>query len=346
MADNKKKEIITFAFLVFSIFWFLPSGAQAQAIAVPTISSITATDNQTTTIKGTTAVNTDVMLFLDNKFVGTVATDLTSDSSTSIEFNYSLKNDLADGQHILSAIAHDSQTQTISDHSRPFIFIVSEKKEISIGTQIENEINVNLPSAPVLQDPPMVNNNGQLVITGWARNNYKINIFLDEKQLASFPVDNSETGTANFTYIVRQPLGNSGHLIFTTATDSSGMNSIRSNYLYFLNGGVKANELLLNGEQNNKANLTKNSDKNITGNKADQDLSDILGQKQAADKDKSGMVDESKEMQGKLKWNLIIFILFLIAVVAWIFWVNRELIKEKREQNKKPEEKNNQDKLV
>ncbi len=75
-------------------------------------------------------------------------------------------------------------------------------------------------------------------------------------------------------------------------------------------------------------------------------MSDILKQKQAVNKGKSGMVDESKEMQGKLKWNLIIFILFLIAVIVWIFWVNRELIKEKREQNKKTEEKNNQDKLV
>jgi len=29
--------------------------------------------------------------------------------------------------------------------------------------------------------------------------------------------------------------------------------------------------------------------------------------------------------------------LFLVAVIIWIFWVNRELIKEKQEQNDKKE---------
>ena len=44
----------------------------------------------------------------------------------------------------------------------------------------------------------------------------------------------------------------------------------------------------------------------------------------------SGLVDESKRQQGRLQLNLLIFFGFLIAVIFWIFWVNRELIKERR----------------
>lgn len=45
-----------------------------------------------------------------------------------------------------------------------------------------------------------------------------------------------------------------------------------------------------------------------------------------------GMINESKQNQGRLKLDLIIFILFLLGVVAWLLWVNRELIKERRAQ--------------
>jgi hypothetical protein len=343
MAKRESKEIVVLLFLVFSIFCLLPSQVQAQAITAPTINSISAIDNNTTAIEGTTVINTDVMLFLDNRFIGSVTTNLSESLSVNVGFSYILKKDLANGQHILSAIAHDSKTQTISDYSRPFIFIVSEKKEISASDQADNEASKNLPPAPVLQDPPLVNNDGRLVIVGWVKNDLKINIFLDEKPLVSFLANNNETGTANFGYVLRQILANGGHLLYATATNSHNEESSRSNYLYYLAGSSDNNKELPDRKTSKPAEI---SEENKTSDSVDNALSDILKQKQSNNNDKSGMVDEKKEMQGKLKWNLIIFILFLIAVIIWVVWVNRELIKEKREQNKKPEEKNNQDKLV
>jgi hypothetical protein len=346
MAAKKSKEIIIFLFLVLAIFCLLPSKSQAQTINAPTINSISATDINTATIRGTTTANMDIMFFLDNQFFGSAAASLTENSSADVAYTYVLKKDLANGQHILSAIAHDRQTNVISDYSRPFIFIVSDKKEIRIGVQANVKMNEGLPSAPVLQDPPVVNNEDQLVVTGWAKNNLTINIFLDEKLLTSFPVNNSETGTANFSYALHQTLANGGHLLYATAIDDSSKESIRSNYLYYLTDGSNSSKpSSAVGEQNNTEPIKISAENKINDN-TDQALSNILKQTQVTDKDKSGMVDESKEMQGKLKWNLIIFILFLVAVIVWIIWVNRELIKEKREQNKKVEEKNSQDKLV
>ena len=56
--------------------------------------------------------------------------------------------------------------------------------------------------------------------------------------------------------------------------------------------------------------------------------------------EKTGAINESKEQQGKLKLNLIIFILFLLAIIVWIFWVNRELIKERRAEADEEDKKN------
>jgi len=63
-------------------------------------------------------------------------------------------------------------------------------------------------------------------------------------------------------------------------------------------------------------------------------LDEILGEEQEIAEEQSGLINEDKERQGRLRWNLVIFILFLVAVIVWIFWVNRELIKEKQEQDK------------
>ncbi|MDD4901013.1 MAG: hypothetical protein PHS62_02790 [Patescibacteria group bacterium] len=65
--------------------------------------------------------------------------------------------------------------------------------------------------------------------------------------------------------------------------------------------------------------------------------SGILGKPQgligagAAEKNGAGgMINESKQNQGRLKLSMIIFILFLVGVVGWLLWVNRELVKEQR----------------
>ncbi|MCX6796097.1 MAG: hypothetical protein NTW06_01215, partial [Candidatus Falkowbacteria bacterium] len=80
----------------------------------------------------------------------------------------------------------------------------------------------------------------------------------------------------------------------------------------------------------------------------EQELNKILKPEKTTKNENSGLINESKEQQGKLKWNLLIFILFLIALVVWVFWVNKELIKEKKAQAKKEEQQddNIQDKLI
>ena len=54
------------------------------------------------------------------------------------------------------------------------------------------------------------------------------------------------------------------------------------------------------------------------------------------------MIDEDKTGQSKLKLNLVIFIAFLLGIIIWVFWVNKELIKERRAKYK--DEDKNEDK--
>lgn len=74
---------------------------------------------------------------------------------------------------------------------------------------------------------------------------------------------------------------------------------------------------------------------------ADEEIQKIIAEGIEKEKPKKGLINEDKEKQSKLNLNLIIFIVFLLAVAGWIFWVNRELIKEKRKQAEKEEDKTN-----
>jgi len=121
-------------------------------------------------------------------------------------------------------------------------------------------------------------------------------------------------------------------------------------------GAVEENKSA--SEKNNQAlgETTENPGKTVKENVADK-----LSQQTQAEFDKiknliatttaknaktgQGMIDESRGNQSKLKLSMILFVLFLLGVVGWLLWVNRELVKERQAQNR-PEEPDKQDKLL
>ncbi len=70
---------------------------------------------------------------------------------------------------------------------------------------------------------------------------------------------------------------------------------------------------------------------------ASEKVSGLIGEDRANSENDGGMVNEDKQNQGRLKLSVILFILFLVGVVAWLLWVNRELVKERRAQNEAEE---------
>jgi hypothetical protein len=175
-------------------------------------------------------------------------------------------------------------------------------------------------------------------------------VFIDDRLSGEFLTGNNPSGTVNFSYKPFVKLSAGEHTIYTTASDSRGKESIWSNIVYYKvlldiptisnkavsekmpeNNSVISDKAALIGDDNKEA-VPNESKEESAG--ANAEIKEILeAGNNSSSMENNGLVDESNEKQGAVRLNLVIFILFLLAVIAWIFWVNRELIKEKREQN-------------
>jgi len=77
---------------------------------------------------------------------------------------------------------------------------------------------------------------------------------------------------------------------------------------------------------------------------SDEDIKKIIEEAAEDEEGESGLISEDEKGISKLNINLIIFIAFLLGVIIWIFWVNRELIKERKKQNEQAEQGAKQEK--
>jgi hypothetical protein len=242
-----------------------------------------------------------------------------------------------------------------------------------------------------------------------------VKVYVDHRLNGQFKIKNHPSGTADFAYRLAAPLPAGRHLVYATAFDSRGKESLWSNIVYYtapgpritpeaaeegqpvatgdtgptadpklanlvalarlFNAGkpvdlsrgqldelgeyIKRFEDLdvpnddrsllrnlynaLNNESTEPAppassGLVPAPDGASAGTTSLEELLEKAGEG-PVETSTSGLLNESQERQSRLKWNLAIFILFLVAVIAWIFWVNRELIKEKQEQEKDSDKK-------
>lgn len=158
-----------------------------------------------------------------------------------------------------------------------------------------------------------------------------------KEKIEVLAVDNSDFEKIKELLVLAR-LFNENKKTLITQKDIDSVNDVlkRKDELKLTNDEVVSLEKLIS-ESSLKNSLDKDQAVN-TG------IEEILNQDGSKKSEDTGIINESKENQGKLRLNLIIFILFLVAVVAWIFWVNRELIKERREQNKESDDKESDEK--
>jgi len=302
------------------------SGSETKTLSAPTlISPNTATiiGKSRPTIIGYTVGGTNVEIFIDEVYVGETGT--TSDSLITANFSFVPDNDLAVGQHQVFAVAKNEKEQR-STASEPLTFNIEDK----------------LP-APILEEP--IANQDNLykpLFVGLTYSQTGVFIYVDDKLVGRAKVEKKESGVTSFAYQVQEPLTKGGHLVYTVAIDQRGKESDRSNYIYYLVG------------ESGEPMITDQAVEEIDGSSKEQEsrtedeLAGIL--KPGEDQEKNagaGMINEARENIASLKWNVAIFLSFLLAVIVWIFWVNRELIKEKSKQNQDGNsEENKQDKLI
>jgi cbb3-type cytochrome oxidase subunit 3 len=319
-------------------------------IAAPPVPTLIAPNEQTITsnvrplIIGLTGDATQVHIWIDGVKNG--KTEILTHPSGTANFAYQPFLNLETGEHAARAVAEDKWgRQSIQ------------------SPELKFRIEEPLP-APVLL-PAVVNDkssNERPFIVGLAKNNYRIRVFIDKKCDGEFKVDNHPSGTANFAYQPSKGLTSGDHLIYLTAMDERGKESPWSNL-----GSIK----VLGEARISDTAVEEQAETTVKGSESEfipppekgvevietesgeaivepkvppgTDVSEFISTSAEDEIPESGLLNESQERQGKLRFNLVIFILFLLAVIVWIFWVNRELIKERREQEDNKDK--NQDKL-
>lgn len=305
-------------------------------------------------IKGLTINGTFVHVYIDGVYNG--KTDILTHDSGAANFAYRPFLNLSEGRHMAWTVAEDE---------------TGEKSGVSnvLNFRIEKPMPAPTIFAPVINGDTSYN---RPFITGLAKNDSLIKIFIDHKLNGWFMITNHQSGAASFAYLPYLPLTEGGHLAYAVAIDNRGKESRWSNIVYFTvkqpaappiarseaeieepaivvsqpeaaAEEIKVEELKeeeIAGETEIVSGEEKTEEKTQSEDKiADEEIQKIISEGIEREKPKEGLINEDKEKQSKLNLNLIIFIVFLLAVAGWIFWVNRELIKEKRKQAEKEENK-------
>lgn len=345
-------------------------------------------------IIGLSKTNTKIKIFIDGVYNG--STGLVRHDSGTANFAYKPFLNLSEGWHIAWAVAEDENG-----------------RQSPVSNIIHFNIEKKFPAPTLLKTIINQNNLKRPIIAGLSKNDSRIRVFIDKKLDSEFQVDNHPSGTANFAYVPKTDLSMGNHIVYMTALDYRGKESLWSNIVtisipgarqpmiseeaafeeaedltqelnelidiarsnvwqvlerqqkqdlqtilhdqdkFLLDAGDR--ELLLELLKNQDADLKARpdgidqqaSDNQITeegkveediaagtgsesNNNEQKELEEILS-RSTSTAEQTGLIDEDTARQNKIKLNLAIFFLFLIAVIAWIFWVNRELIKERQQ---------------
>lgn len=271
-------------------------------LVMPTVEEVIGTARPF--ITGLTVSNTEVLLYIDGVYNGKIKPDL--HRSGTANFAYKPTFDLKIGSHQVWAVAEDA----LGRKSR-----VSDVMNFKVSAPTPSPTLISpINNIEVIENSPK--------ITGLAKNDSLIKIFVDSKLDGKFEVVNHESGVANFSYSPSFALTKGKHSVFATATDKQGKESKSSNLANFT---VRLPSISLDAEEA-VAGIKEVEAKNEI---QDADVKKIIDENIDKENRGKGLLNENQEGQSKLKLNLIIFIAFLMGIIAWIFWVNKELIKEK-----------------
>ncbi len=339
-AQARDKKTGTYSYVSESVE-IVVEGIPAPTPIAPNEKSILGTPKPE--IKGLTVSGTFLRVYIDGIYNG--KTGLAVHESGTAGFTYKPFLNLAPGKHNYQLVA-----ETPSGEKSP----ASPKVKFNIGAplpapiilkQIENQATYNRP-----------------IIAGVVKNDLMVKIFVDHKLEKKIEVMSHESGTANFAYTLNS-LTDGIHLIYVTSVDAHGKESMWSNIIYTnIEKETTPSDDIATEEENvqpqeekEEEHETKDSaitdkapstdepvsteDKNEPEVENDSVIEDILKVSTTTPDETSGLIDEKKESTGKFKLNLGIFLAFLAIVIGWIFWVNRELIKEKQDENNNEEKK-------
>ncbi len=281
-------------------------------------------------LTGLTVSGTKVEVYIDGKYNG--ETDFLYHKSGTANFAYRFTN-IKPGKHIIYVKAVDKNKQ---------------KSEVS--KKMDLFVPFPYPAPVLLSKRIKINpNNKEVSVEGVVKSNSFVDVYVDNRFIKRVGPFVDLSGAVGFIFKIPN-LTEGKHSIYTIAIDcDTKKQSKKSNIIEFLIRKSKpriskaaASEVNKDVVKNNKKD--KVVVKGVEFQKIKKEKQENIKEEDSTNKEEifipepsknktKGLINEKKQNQNTL--NVIIFVLFLVIIISWIFWVNRELIKEKNKNKNK-----------
>jgi len=190
-----------------------------------------------------------------------------------------------------------------------------------------------LAAAPAI--PSVLNiDEGKAIIAGVTPKETEVIIYVDDKFFGLAEVVASDTASDSFNFSLFGLLPKGEHEIKVASKDIETKSLSKFSQIETIqiteatrhkpkvSIEAETEEVVINNEAEQKDDTTEKKEEYLL------DINDLP----------EAEGDKENEQKKILHWNLFVFILFLIAIISWILWVNNELKKEKEEEEEKKEE--------
>lgn len=325
---------LIFLFIPLFVFFFSAFGVNASVLNSPVVSDFNPGLKTFTEplVSGTTDKNTNVLVYVD----GIYYSDAEIIKSGTVDtFYFYLNSLLSEGMHSFFLISRD-MNGVMSPQTIEKSFIFSDKLDTPkiLKTSFDSSLYV------------LGESNNQNYIDLYIDNNLYKTLFIERnsKNLFEFNDANLSKGEHNFFVVARDELGRRSNptqktdFFFNKKTNdkkieikkpvlSSPIEPIKNENIKTptISDEGQIEEVIVEGIDNiqNEENKSEDTEK----------IDEILNNLNQKQDESVGSLNESGESQSDLKMNLIIFLGFLVAVILWIIWVNREINEEETEEN-------------
>ena len=326
----KNLKIVFFSLL---LFFLLSANTQASTSSSPIISDLNSSIKSFSEpfVSGSTDKFTSVLVYIDGNFWSEAETV----SSPSRDLFYFFLNRLpSEGTHSLFLISRDLNG-VLSAPTKEFDFLISYK----------------------LNSPKILKSSfeNSVYFYGESLNENFVEMYVDGSLFSTFFIERNSTNTFVFS---EKNISKGDHEIFFIARDKVGRKSNLSNKvdIYYnkieeiypseavldnqFNDIKKENEVISRPSISEKGvdevfdeeiiveginNIEKKKELEQKEKSEEEILDNILKEISEDISAEVGAISENGEKQSDLQWNLVIFLAFLVAVILWIIWVNREI---------------------
>ncbi|MCX6795924.1 MAG: hypothetical protein NTW06_00300, partial [Candidatus Falkowbacteria bacterium] len=223
---NRKLIVVVICFII-SFFSFWP--AKAQNIPAPIIDNAQFNEiAKVWIINGTTAEDTEVMLFLDSKFIGLA---LIKNNGNKKIFCYSLGKSLTIGKHNFTALARDKNSYLTSVYSQQFSIDIEPDQKSKTAVVRTGDTLV----APIIITPLTILVFGQNkpLIIGLANVGDMVEVYFDGRLDGKTAKLAGATGIASFAYLPSQELAIGEHTLYVKAINQQGQDNGQSDGISF-----------------------------------------------------------------------------------------------------------------